>query len=133
LLAGNACVVVASPALSGVIAALREAGLPASALATLDGDAGGLLTLAQSPEVAFVATDAAGAFAHAIYAALGPTAEGQRGLKALCSPLDGPQPGEPGFARRFAWVKAIAVRTLRHGADLALDVDDDTDPVDRNP
>jgi hypothetical protein len=42
----------------------------------------------------------------------------------MLSPLDGAQPGEPGFLRRFAWPKVVAVRTLRHGADLALEAAD---------
>ena len=29
--------------------------------------------------------------------------------------------GLSGFLRRFAWPKVVAVRTLRHGADLALE------------
>ncbi|MSQ42275.1 MAG: hypothetical protein EXR65_04485 [Dehalococcoidia bacterium] len=29
--------------------------------------------------------------------------------------------GEAGFIRRFAWAKVVAVRTLRHGAELALE------------
>ncbi len=125
LLAGNAVCVVASPALAPVVDALREAGAPPGALAAAGDAPGALLTLAESPDVAFVATDAAGALADAVYRRLGPTAPRQRSLKALLSPLDGPQPREPGFPRRFAWAKAVAVRTLRHGADLALDEADD--------
>jgi hypothetical protein len=45
-------------------------------------------------------------------------------VKSLLSPLDGPQPGEPGFVRRFVWPVVLAVRTLRHGADLDLTVDE---------
>lgn len=123
LVAGNGCAVVASPGLAPVVAALHEAGVPAQALAEGGGSPAALPALAASPRVAFVATDAAGALVRATHAALGPTAEGQRWLKALLSPLDGPQPREPGFVRRFAWTRAVAVRTLRHGAELALEVD----------
>jgi hypothetical protein len=121
LLAGNACLVVASPVLDAAIRALREAGVPPSALREAPGDASTLLALAARREVAFAATDAGRPFTRALYRALGPTVEGQRSLKALLSRLDGPQPGEPGFARRFAWPRVVAVRTLRHGADLALE------------
>jgi hypothetical protein len=53
-------------------------------------------------------------------------------LKALLSPLDGAQPGEAGFLRRFALPKVVAIRTLRHGADLALDgfEEDESDELD---
>ena len=73
------------------------------------------------------AVDGRPALAGALWRALGPTVEGQRSLKGLLSPLDGAQPGEPGFLRRFAWPKMVAVRTLRHGADLALEAADGVD------
>ena len=55
-------------------------------------------------------------------ASLGVTEEdaGQRWLKALISIDDGLRPGEPGFLRQFALPKTVAIRTLRHGADLEL-------------
>ena len=121
LLAGNAAAVIDSPTLAPVAAALLRAGVPAEVLRPEDGDAGRLLALAAEPEVAFAAVDGGPALARALWRRLGPTAEGQRSLKALLSPLDGPQPGEPGFLRRFTWPKVVAVRTLRHGADLALE------------
>lgn len=121
LFAGNAVAVVASPGLEPVVEALVAAGLPGSALACVDGGSDALLHLAASPRVAFVATDAAGALSGEIWRRLGPTASDQPFLKALFSPADGPQPGEPGFLQRFAWAKTIAVRTLRHGADLGLE------------
>jgi hypothetical protein len=80
--------------------------------------------MATDPRVAFAAIDTAGPLADTLRRDLAPTAEGQRSLKALLSPLDGPQPGEPGFLRRFALAKVVAIRTLRHGADLALEVGD---------
>jgi len=121
LLAGDAVVVVGSPSLVPAVEALIAAGVPGAALAVVEGGEEVLPRLAGSPAVAFVATDATGPLLHATRARLGPTAEGQRWLKALLSPLDGPQPGEPGFLRRFAWAKTIAIRTLRHGAELAIE------------
>jgi hypothetical protein len=54
-------------------------------------------------------------------ARLGQPWDGQRWIKALLTLDDGPAPGESGFLRRFALPKTIAVRTLRHGADLGDD------------
>ena len=122
LLAGNACLVVDAPALTELVHACLEAGVPPEALRYLDGGAPLLRALARDPRPAALVTDAAGALADALRADLGPTAEGQRSLKALLSPLDGAQPGEPGFLRRFALPKVIAIRTLRHGADLAIEM-----------
>ena len=124
LLAGNAVVVVDSPALTPAVAALLAAGLPAAVLravdaSTVEASASTLLALAASPAVAFVASDG-GPF-RSLAAAIAPAAPGQQGLKALLSPLDGPQPGEPGFIRRFAWPRVIATRTLRHGANLVIE------------
>lgn len=118
LLAGNGVTVVGSPALASAVRALHAAGVPSEVLRTIAGDKSYLAGLAASPGVAFVACDG-GPF-RSLAAAIASVAEGQRGLKALLSPLDGPQPGEPGFVRRFAWPKVVATRTLRHGANLAL-------------
>ena len=79
-----------------------------------------LLGACDAASVAGAATDGGPTVAAAVYRALGPTVPGQRGLKALLSRLDGPQPGEPGFVQRFAHPRVVAVRTLRHGADLAI-------------
>jgi hypothetical protein len=120
LLAGNPVALFDSPALEAVVETLRVAGVPAEVLATAGGlDA--MVATAGRPEVAFAATDGGLALAVVLHRRLGPTVEGQRGLKALISALDGPQPGEDGFARRFAWPKVVAIRTLRHGADLAIE------------
>lgn len=118
LLAGNGVVVVDSPALSPLIRALHLAGVPDDVLRVAEGSASRLVALASSPDVAFVACDG-GPF-RSFAAAMASVTAGQRGMKALLSPLDGPQPGEEGFLRRFAWPKVIATRTLRHGANLAL-------------
>jgi RHH-type proline utilization regulon transcriptional repressor/proline dehydrogenase/delta 1-pyrroline-5-carboxylate dehydrogenase len=124
LIGGNACLVLDSPALEPVARALTATGVPDGALRYLDGGAPLLRALARDPHVAFVATDESAPLTDALRADLAPTAPDQRWLKALLSPLDGPQPAEIGFLRRFAWPKVIAIRTLRHGADLALDVAD---------
>ena len=121
LLAGNAVALFDSPGLVPVVEALHEAGVPDEALRGGAGDIEAMLGHARRPEIAFAATDGGPARARALYRLLGPTLPGQRSLKALLSTLDGPQAGEPGFLRRFAWPKVAAVRTLRHGADLELD------------
>ena len=120
LLAGNPVALFDSPALEATVEALHAAGVPTEVLSR-GGGLEALLASAAKPEVAFAITDSGAALAAALHRRLGPTLEGQRGLKALISTLDGPQPGEDGFARRFAWPKTIAIRTLRHGADLAIE------------
>ncbi|MCY4616008.1 MAG: aldehyde dehydrogenase family protein, partial [Chloroflexi bacterium] len=121
LLAGNSLALFDARALYPVTAALLRAGLPPDAVRPDPGGLGAMVGAARRPEVAFAATDAGAALAQALHRELGPTAEGQRSLKALLSRLDGPQAGEPGFVQRFAWPRVVAVRTLRHGADLGLD------------
>ena len=128
LLAGNACLVVDSPRLAPAVDACLAAGVPASALRYVDGGAAVLRALAAQPAVAFAVLDAAGPLADAVRRDLGGASEGQRTLKALLSPLDGAQPGEAGFLRRFALPKVVAIRTLRHGADLTFELDED-DPA----
>ena len=109
------------PGLAPVVEALHDRGEPDEALRGGAGDIEAMLSHARRPEIAFAATDGGPARARSLYRLLGPTLPGQRSLKALLSTLDGPQAGEPGFLRRFAWPKVAAVRTLRHGADLELD------------
>ena len=121
LLAGNGLALFDSRGLYPVTAALLRAGLPTELVRADPGGLGAMLVAARRPEVAFAATDGEAGLARALHLELGPTAPGQRALKALLSRLDGPQAGEPGFVRRFAWPKLVAVRTLRHGADLGLD------------
>jgi RHH-type proline utilization regulon transcriptional repressor/proline dehydrogenase/delta 1-pyrroline-5-carboxylate dehydrogenase len=128
LLGGNACIVVDSPALVAVVNACLEAGVPASVLRYADGGAPVLRALAARPQVTFAALDAAGPLADAVRIDLAGATEGQRSLKALLSPLDGAQPGEAGFLRRFTWPKVTAIRTLRHGADLTFDLVEDEPP-----
>ena len=121
LLAGNGLALFDSRGLYPVTEALLRAGLPPEVVRPDPGGLGAMLVAARRAEVAFAATDGGPALARALHRELGPTAPGQRSLKALLSRLDGPQAGEPGFVRRFAWPKLVAVRTLRHGADLGLD------------
>ncbi len=118
LLAGNAVALVDSPALLPVVQALHEAGVPRDVLTIVPGGVGTVVALAGTPAISFVACDG-GSF-RSFSAAIAGVVAGQSGMKALLSSLDGPQPTEPGFMRRFAWPKVIAIRTLRHGADLAL-------------
>ena len=121
LLAGNSLTLFDSRGLYPVTEALLRAGLPPGVVQSDPGGLSAMLGSARRPAVAFAATDAGPALARALHRQLGPTAPGQRSLKTLVSRLDGPQAGEPGFVRRFAWPKVVAVRTLRHGADLGLD------------
>ncbi len=121
LLAGNSLALYDSRGLYPVTEALLRAGLPSEVVRPDPGGLDAMLAAARHPEVAFAATDAGTGLARALHRELGPTVEGQRSLKALLSRLDGPQAGEPGFVRRFACPKVVAVRTLRHGADLGLD------------
>ena len=118
---GNGLTLFDSRGLYPVTEALLRAGLPPGVAQPDPGGLGAMLASAGRPGVAFAATDAGPALARALQRQLGPTAPGQRSLKTLVSRLDGPQAGEPGFVRRFAWPKVVAVRTLRHGADLGLD------------
>jgi hypothetical protein len=121
LLGGNAVALFDAVTLASTFEALRAAGVPPTAVGLAGGGITALLAAAESPNVAFAVVDAGPALGRALYARLGPAAEGQRALKGLLSPLDGPQPGERGFMQRFAWPRVTAIRTLRHGADLAIE------------
>lgn len=118
LVAGNSVAVTGSPQLGPLVEALRREGVPPEVLTMAAGDP---VSRAGEAWVDLAVTDAGASTCRALYQALGPTEEGRTALKALLSPLDGPQPGEPGFVQRFAWPRVVAVRTLRHGADLALE------------
>ncbi len=124
LLAGNG-VLVATPAevaptASAIAESAWRAGVPREVLCLAPADAA-LEGLAAGP-VHFAAVDLALERTQALYRVLGETREaaGQRWLKALISVSDGPTPAEPGFLRLFAHPKAVAIQTLRHGADLKL-------------
>jgi len=120
LAAGNGVCAAGGPRLLPVLEALRQCGTPPSALQIVPGepDPAELLALARSPRVDFAASDGGDAPARALHEAMGATPPGSRGLKALLSALEGPQPGEPGFSQRFAWPRTLAICTLRHGAEL---------------
>ena len=118
LVAGNSVAVVAAPHLGPLVEALQHEGVPEDVLTVARGD---VVARAGEAWVDLVVTDSGASTCRAAYQALGPTAEGRTALKSLLSPLDGAQPGEPGFVQRFAWPRVIATRTLRHGADLALE------------
>jgi len=124
LLAGNGLVVVTTPSPAAfaevLVGALHRAGVPRAALALADPNTT-LEALAASP-LHFAAVDLDLERTRSLYRVLGVTEEdsGQRWLKALLSVSEGPGPAEAGFLRRFANPKAVAIRTLRHGAELEL-------------
>ena len=80
-----------------------------------------LLPLAAGP-LQFAATDLGLGATRRLHGVLSVTheSEGQDWVKALISVADGLAPGEPGFLRQFALPRTVAVRTLRHGAQLDL-------------
>ena len=124
LLAGNGLLVAAGPrskpVVQVVLDALRSSGVPQDVLDLAPPDVS-VAELAGDP-VQFAAVDLSLEDTRALYQVLGRTQEqdGQQWLKALISVADGPLPGEPGFLRLFAHPKAVAIQTLRHGADLEL-------------
>lgn len=122
LLAGNGLLVaapsVARPFAEALADALWWAGVPREVLAVAP--SGATPEALASGPVHFAAADLPEDRTRALHRVLGETDEtgGQHWLKALVSMGEGPRPGEPGFVRLFAHPKAVAVRTLRHGADL---------------
>ena len=124
LLAGNGLLVSVAPGARGVaellLKTLHRAGVPRDVLAL--GTTGTPLEAMAAGPVHFAVVDLAPSRARALYRVLGVTDEeaGQRWLKALISMDQGPRPGESGFLRLFTHPKAVAVQTLRHGADLEL-------------
>ncbi|MBI2857009.1 MAG: aldehyde dehydrogenase family protein, partial [Chloroflexi bacterium] len=126
LLASNGLVLAPSARQRGMASVLTSAlhagGVPAAVLA-LPPEAGTEVAEALAADVFhFAVTDLGAEATQRVYERLGETreADGQRWLKALISMQDGPLPGEPGFLRRFALPKTVAIRTLRHGAELEL-------------
>jgi delta 1-pyrroline-5-carboxylate dehydrogenase len=119
LLAGNGVLAVAPAyhaAAECLARALWDAGVPTAALVlSTDG------TVAVE-QVSFALVDVCLDTARELLCRLAVQRPGQRELKALISLADGPRPGEPGFLRRLALPKTIAIRTLRHGADLTVPV-----------
>ena len=98
-----------------------EAGVPATAatLAPAELDLAATIAL---PAITFAAVDAgvdAGRKVYRMLAGSSATPDCPH-LKALISVTDGPSPEQPGFLRRFALPKTIAVRTRHLGAELDL-------------
>jgi hypothetical protein len=120
LLAGNGAVLAVPPVLQraavALLTAAHRAGVPATALAVLP--AGQLPVDVPPGRFDFLAADVSLARATSLAAALTQRHPGQRGIPAFLSVTDAPAPGESGFLRRFTIPRTIAVRTLRHGADL---------------
>ncbi|MSQ15829.1 MAG: aldehyde dehydrogenase family protein [Dehalococcoidia bacterium] len=143
LLAGNGVLVASSPGCQPLcdllIDNLYSAGVPKEVLASVSFEAGGargtssrrtaasggsigLLTdLAERP-FNFALVDLDESDTRSIYSVMGITLEsqGQNWFKALISLDEGPRLGEAGFLRLLALPKTMAIRTLRHGADLEL-------------
>jgi RHH-type proline utilization regulon transcriptional repressor/proline dehydrogenase/delta 1-pyrroline-5-carboxylate dehydrogenase len=124
LLAGNGVVVVTTARPYGfarwLVDVLHEVGVPKDVVRLAPPHASAAALASEA--IHFAAVDVNLSATQSIYSALGPTPEesGQTWLKALISMGEGPRPGEPGYLRLFAHPKAIAIRTLRHGADLAI-------------
>jgi RHH-type proline utilization regulon transcriptional repressor/proline dehydrogenase/delta 1-pyrroline-5-carboxylate dehydrogenase len=124
LLAGNGLLVATSSGPDRVaqviVECLTRSGVPREVVALAP--PGASLTSLAASLIHFAAVDLALEPTQALYRVLGVTEEekGQRWLKALISASDSIAPGEPGFLKLFAHPKAVAVRTLRHGADLEL-------------
>jgi hypothetical protein len=124
LLAGNGVLVAGSPGpdrvAQSIVECLTRSGVPQEVVGLAP--AGASLTALAAGPIHFAAVDLALESTQALYSVLGVTKEetGQRWLKALISMGDSVAPGEPGFLRLFAHPKAVAVQTLRHGADLEL-------------
>jgi hypothetical protein len=125
LLAGNGLIIAPDQERRGVVEvlldALRRAGLPerAARLAPSDLDVAAAVAL---PRVTFAAVDLCETATRELYRLLGDASAAPDApyLKALITLADGPAPDEPGFLRRFALPKTVAVRTLHLGADLEL-------------
>lgn len=126
LLAGNGLIVAPAIALQPLamvlLRALHRAGVPREVLGIAPHGGPEAAVWLANDMFHFAVTDMGIEETARIYKRLGVTREeqGQRWIKALISMQDGRRPGEEGFLRQFALPKAIAIRTLRHGADLEL-------------
>jgi RHH-type proline utilization regulon transcriptional repressor/proline dehydrogenase/delta 1-pyrroline-5-carboxylate dehydrogenase len=125
LLAGNGVVVRPEPTQRSLIArlfeSLRRFGVPdgVAILAPESFDAASGVAL---PQVTFAAVDLCEDETRAVYRLLADASAMPESpyLEALITLADGPAPDQPGFLRRFALPKTVAVRTLHLGADLEL-------------
>jgi RHH-type proline utilization regulon transcriptional repressor/proline dehydrogenase/delta 1-pyrroline-5-carboxylate dehydrogenase len=125
LMAGNGVIIVPDRQrrrlVELLLAALQRAGLPAGA-ARLAPEGFDIAAAVALPRVTFAAVDLGEGAARQLYRLLGDASATPEApyLKALIALADGPAPDEPGFLRRFALPKTVAVRTLHLGADLEL-------------
>ncbi len=126
LLAGNGLILAPNaqlmPLAGEIVSALREAGVPTNVVSLAsEGGVRAAMALAGEP-FQFAVTDMGLEATRAVLQRLAVTYEdtGQKWLKALISMPDSLRPGETGFVRNFALPKTIAIRTLRHGADMKL-------------
>ncbi|MBI4300020.1 MAG: bifunctional proline dehydrogenase/L-glutamate gamma-semialdehyde dehydrogenase [Chloroflexi bacterium] len=124
LLAGNGLIVTPTDAhrrtADIIIEALHGAGVPKAVLVLGPAGGPGIAVRLAEGHLEFAATDLGVGDTRAIYRALGPVEQHLNCLKALIATAEGPAPGEPGFLRLFTLPKAVAIRTLRHGAELEL-------------
>ncbi|MBI4296292.1 MAG: proline dehydrogenase family protein [Chloroflexi bacterium] len=126
LLAGNGLILAPSANLKAMAAvlmsALYRAGVPRRVLGVAPYGGPEAAVLLADDMFQFAVTDMALEETFHVYERLGQTREdkGQRWVKTLISMQEGHCPGEPGFVRQFALPKTIAIRTLRHSADLEL-------------
>jgi RHH-type proline utilization regulon transcriptional repressor/proline dehydrogenase/delta 1-pyrroline-5-carboxylate dehydrogenase len=125
LLAGNGVALVPDQAhrkaAALLVQALHAAGVPRTAL-VLAPENPDLAAAIALPQITFAAADLAAEAIRSLYALLadaGGTPDSPH-LKSLITLADGPGPEQPGFLRRFALPKTVAVRTLHLGADLEL-------------
>ncbi len=124
LMAGNGVTVVpnkeAEQEAKTLVWTLHKAGVPGSVVGICGPDIA--LESLGGECIHFAAVDLDIGKTHALNRVMGITDEdsGQRWLKKLITLAEGPRPGEPGFVRRFAHPKVVAIKTLRHGADLEL-------------
>src|SRR5262249_8148596 len=125
LLAGNGVALVLDQArrqaAALLVQALHAAGVPRTAL-ELAPENLDLAAVSALPQITFAAADLAAEPLRSLAALLtdaGGTPDSPH-LKALITLADGPGPEQPGFLRRFALPKTVAVRTLHLGADLEL-------------
>jgi acyl-CoA reductase-like NAD-dependent aldehyde dehydrogenase len=125
LLAGNGIVVFPHSRLrsatEALIRGLRAAGVPSESVVLAAADVS-LVSIIELPELTFAAVVADLPITARIYELLAEASATPQSpwLKALITSSDGPPIEEPGFLRRFALPKTVAVRTLHLGAELEL-------------
>ena len=118
LLAGNGLTVLGPPVAGECVQALLDAGIPASSL-RFEADRSALVALAHGA-YHFAAGDLPLATLQPLRMALAENRPGIPAFRVWIGNEDGPVPGSPGFLRRFALPKAVAINTLRHAVDLGI-------------